>query len=118
MYDGLTETVVKVSSDYEKSPHLVMRYKSAQIPWVTLNTSAPDAAGKITSTLTISPNLKQSGVYTLTLEAFDGAYVSQEWVITITVTYDPPVAGKTLVNQKVIVGETIFYSTPAKNGLR
>jgi hypothetical protein len=58
MYDGLTKTVFKVSSDYEKSPHLVMRYKSAQIPWVTLNTSAPDAAGQITSTLTITPNLK------------------------------------------------------------
>lgn len=57
-------------------------------------------------------------MYTLTLEAFDGAYVSQGWVITITVTYDPPVPGKTLFDQEVLVGATIFYSTPAKNGLR
>jgi hypothetical protein len=44
--------------------------------------------------------------------------VSQEWVITIDVTYDPPVSGDTLVNQTVKVGSTKFYTTPAKNSLR
>jgi hypothetical protein len=38
-----------------------------------------------------------SGVHSLLLEAFDGAMVSIEWVITIKVTYDPPV-GDTLVD--------------------
>ena len=56
-------------------------------------------------------------MYTLTLEAFDGAMVSLEWVITIDVTYDPPV-GDTLVDQKVKVGATKLYKTPAKNVLR
>ena len=54
-------------------------------------------------------------MHTLTVEAFDGAMVSQEWVITIDVTYDPPVAGDTLVDQKVKVGSTLLYKTPAKN---
>lgn len=33
-------------------------------------------------------------------------------------TYDPPVPGDTLVDQKVKVGATLFYSTPAKNTQR
>ena len=32
--------------------------------------------------------------------------------------YDPPVAGDTLVDQKVKVGSTLFYKTPAKNIVR
>jgi len=39
-----------------------------------------------------------SGVHSLLLEAFDGAMVSLEWVITIDVTYDPPVANAMLVD--------------------
>ena len=34
------------------------------------------------------------------------------------VIYDPPVAGDTLVDQKVKVGATKFYTTPAKNTVR
>ena len=44
--------------------------------------------------------------------------VSQEWIITIDVTYDPPVSGDTLVNQTVKVASTKFYNTPAKNAVR
>jgi sugar lactone lactonase YvrE len=34
------------------------------------------------------------------------------------VLYDPPVAGHTLVDQKVKVGSTLLYCTPAKNTQR
>jgi hypothetical protein len=41
--------------------------------------------------------------------------VSHEWDIIIDVTYDPPVASDTLVDQKVKVGAKLFYSTPGKS---
>jgi hypothetical protein len=54
----------------------------------------------------------------LKLEAYDGAMVSTEWVITIDVTYDPPVLSDKLVDQKVRVGRSIKYRTPANNTVR
>jgi hypothetical protein len=36
MFDGLTRTVILVSSDNEKSPLLELRYKSDKLDWVTL----------------------------------------------------------------------------------
>ena len=54
----------------------------------------------------------------MVIEAFDGAVVSTPWTIKVIVIYDPPVAGDVLVDQKVKVGSTLLYSTPAKNTLR
>ena len=54
----------------------------------------------------------------MSIEAFDGAVVSTPWTIKVIVLYDPPVAGDTLVDQKVKVGSTLLYKTPAKNTLR
>jgi hypothetical protein len=52
------------------------------------------------------------------IEAFDGALVSAPWTIKVIVIYDPPAAGDVLVDQKVKVGWTKYYTTPAKNTLR
>ena len=53
----------------------------------------------------------------MTIEAFDGAMVSTPWTIKVIVIYDPPV-GEPLADQKVKVGETLLYRTPAKNIMR
>jgi hypothetical protein len=52
------------------------------------------------------------------IEAFDGAMVSASWTIDVIVIYDPPVPGGAPVDQKVKVGATLLYRTPAKNALR
>jgi hypothetical protein len=54
----------------------------------------------------------------VSIEAFDGAVVSTPWTIKVIVIYDPPVAADTLVDQKVKVGSTLLYRTPAKNTVR
>ena len=54
----------------------------------------------------------------MTIEAYDGAIVSTPWTIKVIVIYDPPVASDKVFDQKVKVGSTLLYSTPAKNTLR
>jgi hypothetical protein len=44
----------------------------------------------IDCTVELSPNIKSSGTYTLELQAHDGA-MTTNWVITVYVTYDPPI---------------------------
>lgn len=61
----------------------------------------------IDCTVELSPNIKSSGTYTLELQAHDGA-MTTNWVITVTVTYDPPIVLKQgLEDSEVSVGMTI-----------
>lgn len=54
----------------------------------------------------------------MVIEAFDGAMISAPWTIKLIVIYDPPVPSDKVVDQKVKVGSTLLYKTPAKNIVR
>jgi len=51
------------------------------------------------------------------LEAFDGKLASNTWIITIDLTYDPPILSDVLVDQTVKVGRTLIYKTPASRNI-
>jgi hypothetical protein len=106
IFDGEVKTLSFKATDYEKSPYLQFLKRGTWPDWADLITLPLKPDHSIDCTLQVSPNTKRSGVYTLELEAFDGA-MSTSWVITVTVTYDPPVVKQGLQDAEVKVGRII-----------
>jgi hypothetical protein len=110
IFDGLTGTLNYHATDPENSNLLEIRYEGTlPPPWITLTPAGLFEA---------SPEILHNDTLYVVIEAFDGAIVSTPWTIKVIVIYDPPVPSDTLVDQKVKVGSTLLYTTPAKNIVR
>jgi hypothetical protein len=87
-------------------------------PWAVLNTFPIKPDHSIDCTVELSPNIKSSGTYTLELQAHDGA-MTTNWLITVSVTYDPPIIKQGLQDSEVWVGRRIFLQAPkSQNAVR
>ena len=111
IFDGEVKTLSFTATDYEESPYLQFLKRGTWPDWADLITFPLKPDHSIDCTLQVSPNTKSSGVYVLELEAFDGA-MSTNWVITVTVTYDPPVVKQGLQDSEVKVGRIISLQAP------